>query len=250
MLTVRPTDNVASPQVLRSQPVLERPEELPQRGGVQPALADGFLKRFLPGYRGALLHDFATKIGNAELYLFHTQQKARKSFDYKQSIPGRETRSELLGVVGVNENRGFLASLRHDCWHNGKTVENRSPGRTGTGEKIKTRNEPPRFHAAAMLISLPLAIVRTSEAFERDPYPRFLVLRGITLVPNNIPKLITLLSYYGGAQGSLFIQALRITAMLRLIRSSEALACERFFVSLSIIPGLFFIGYSLSIFVE
>lgn len=58
--TVRPADDVASPQVLRSQPILERPEVLPERGRVQSVLADGFSKRLLPRRRRAPLHDSPT----------------------------------------------------------------------------------------------------------------------------------------------------------------------------------------------
>lgn len=59
ILTVRPSDHIASPQVFRSQPIFEGPEVFSEGSRVQSVLTDGFLKRLLPRHRGAPLHDFS-----------------------------------------------------------------------------------------------------------------------------------------------------------------------------------------------
>lgn len=131
VLTVRPSDHVASPQVFRSQPIFEGPEVFSEGSRVQSVLTDGFLKRLLPRHRGAPLHDFSANNNRAKIALFHGIERGKINRKENATYLPSRNRSSLFvrccsstEIISAQKKKKKKYIMAHD-W------KNRGRGKSG-----------------------------------------------------------------------------------------------------------------------
>lgn len=122
-LTIRPTNDVPGPQVLRSEPVFERSEVLPQRGRVQSTLADGFLQGVLPRHRRPLLHnspanDNSLLSGIIQLQISTIKEEVNPQKQFKTQTNSKQPRNSIpkgLTLHRADQLPPNLFSERSSC---------------------------------------------------------------------------------------------------------------------------------------